>query len=272
MAFYVAIASIGYEYYSQTHGLPGLTRKILLLPFALFSKSGYWFSGSYFALMLLSPVLNAALNYLELRQLRQVVLLLTFFTCYSGYMLGNTNPSGYNTMQFLYLYIIGYYIGKEPRIGSVPRNLYLIGFFILSAAYGSYTAWLALHGKMTDYDLHIFAYNNPIILLASLALFCYFRCLRFENRAVNWVAASMLGVYLLQESKLGYLFYHTMAERFQQRGFTPSFFGILCLTFFGLFALTLLLDQLRKKLCTPLSGYIASLIPNKFHPDFHEHN
>lgn len=272
VAFYVAIASVAYEYYSLTHGLPGLTRKSLLLPFALFSKSGYWFLGSYFALMLLSPILNAALNSLDLHRLRLVVLLLTFFTCYSGYVLGNTNPFGYNTMQFIYLYVVGNYIGKEPRVGSVPRNLYLIGFFGLSAAYGAYAAWRAMHGKLAEYDLHVFAYNNPIVLLASFSLFCHFRRLRFESRTVNWLAASMLGVYLLQESKLGYLFYHTMSERFQQHGFTLSFFGMLCLTFIGLFTLTLMLDQMRKKLCIPLSDYIVSLIPRKFHLNFYEHS
>lgn len=39
--------------------------------------------------------------------------------------------------------------------------------------------------------------NSPFILLSSLSIFYFFKSLSFSNQIVNWVASSVLAVFLL---------------------------------------------------------------------------
>lgn len=48
----------------------------------------------------------------------------------------------------------------------------------------------------------MWTYNHPCILLASIGLFVFVMSFHFQSKAVNWIAASCVGVYVLQEGGL----------------------------------------------------------------------
>lgn len=272
VGFYLLVSRAGYHYYALHYGLPGITWRSALLPLAMFSRSGYWFINYYFVLMLFSPLLNYALRDMPLHRFRQCILLLTLFTCYSGFLLGNTNPTGYNAVHFLYLYVLGRYVSREPLLRKLDRNLYLGLFAAASLAYALLAYLLLARGAAgPEYPQQLFAYNNPLLLFACACLFCYFRRLNLQSHAVNHAAASMLAVYLLQESDLGQRLYERLTALFVQGGHTAAHLLVLCGVFVGLFALALLLDQVRKVLCIPLARNLASRIPAKYQLDFDEH-
>lgn len=267
--FYQVLLIGGYELYTIHAGIEGVSWRVVFLPLVLFSKGGYWYLTYYFVLMLFSPLLNKALRRMNLYVLRQCVAVLVVFTCYSGFVLGNSNPDGYNAIQFFFLYVMGHYAGREPYIAEMKRSRFIQLFLIGSLLYGLFTALLAARGYIgSEYPRKLFAYNNPVVLLTSFALFCWFSRLDIRHRIVNWIAASMLGVYLIQESSLGKVVYEKMATLFASEGFSAEFIGLLCANFAGLFVVTILIDQLRKLICTPLTDKLVSLIPEQFQTRF----
>lgn len=271
VGFYLLVTRAGFHYYALHHALPGITWRSALLPFAMFSRSGYWFINYYFVLMLFSPLLNYALRDMPLQRFRQCILLLTLFTCYSGFLLGNTNPTGYNAVHFLYLYVLGRYVSREPLLRKLDRRFYLGLFAAASLGYAALSYLLVARGIAgPEYPQQLFAYNNPLLLFACASLFCYFRRLNLQRHFINQAAVSMLAVYLLQESDLGQRLYERMTELFAEEGCTAGNLLLLCGIFVGLFALALLLDQVRKALCIPLARNLASRIPAKFQLDFDE--
>ena len=89
-------------------------------------------------------------------------------------------------------------------------------------------------------------YNNIFITLQSLAFFLLFVKLDFSSKAVNWVAASVTMIYLLNLHPIGVdLFTGTIQSIYAQFGssvtFVLSTIGF-CVTFF---LVAILYDKLR---------------------------
>lgn len=273
VGFYVVIALIGYEYYALEHHTTELSWKCLALPFALFSKSGYWFVSCYFVLMIFSPIFNIALSNMSLKTLRKCILILTFFTCYSGFVMANSaNPTGYTAVHFFYLYVLGNYVRKEPMLKNYDKRVCLLLFVCTVLGYGVISGLIANFPALHPYYPRLFAYNNPIIIFASISMFCFFRHLDLKNKFINQIAASMLGVYILQESDLGQIFYENVSFQISKNGFSMHYFILLALTFIGLFVGVVFIDQIRKALCNPLARWIDAVIPQKFQLNFNENH
>lgn len=76
--------------------------------FAPFSNSNLWFLGTYFALMIVAPLLNRAVDGMSLHNLRIGVVALTFVEFYSCFFFGNLiDRYGFGFFNFIYLYTLG---------------------------------------------------------------------------------------------------------------------------------------------------------------------
>ena len=117
--FYSILSTFAYCLYTDT--LPSLeVLKKTLFPI---SSGTYWFVTSYFYLLLLSPLLNFALHAMSDRQLCFFLAVLIFINCISSWLFQNNfNPNGYNTMQFILLYYIGYCIKNTTAFALVQKN------------------------------------------------------------------------------------------------------------------------------------------------------
>lgn len=70
--------------------------------FSPFCNTHWWFINCYFALMLLSPIINVALDKSTTKQYKYILGVLLFMSCISGFCFKNLiNVDGYNVFQFI---------------------------------------------------------------------------------------------------------------------------------------------------------------------------
>ena len=168
------------------------------------SHSNVWFIRCYVILLLLLPIINAGLNSLNKKGFLYVLLLLTILNLYFGWFQKqpNFNGDGYNTSQMVYLYAIGRYLNRYVNRDAIRKYK----GYILSA-------WLFLSllwGVIQNVNncIHTvphwngWAYNNPVVMASSLALFLMFEGLEIKPvRMINTCAAGMLGVLLIHTNR-----------------------------------------------------------------------
>ena len=222
----------------------------VLLPF---SHTTYWFIMCYIALMLLSPLLNAAIDTFDKRQYQRMLLFISIMCVYFGYTwkLPNMNDSGYTTLQFVWLYLIGGYLRNYCTTDWMQRNRWrTFGVYIgCSLLWGVLTLLKSIQ-PITNFRVpfwHPFTYNNPLVMGGCIGFFLFVMSFSFKSRLVNWLSTSVLAVYLVQE---GVFHYHWLIE--WGESWTPMV-KILMLPLFSivfLFAI-LLLDKGRQLLMKP---------------------
>lgn len=151
-----------------------------------------WFIRVWIYLFLFSPIINTALNTFDKQQLQLVLFLLTIICVYFGWFWqGEVNKDGYNLINFIWIYSIGYYLNHFFEYNAKCSLIYIVVWLlcsiinvILFIILDSYCAW---------------TYNNPFIVVASIAFFLYFRSLNFISKSINAIAQCTLGVYLIHE-------------------------------------------------------------------------
>lgn len=115
--------------------------------------------------------------------------------------------------------------------------MHLIGLYCLGVLGTFFMMW-----RFRNYG-----YNNPFILIQSVAFFLFFTKFTFENKFVNFIASSSLMVFLLHRHPVirdywaSILFYLK-----RQYGDSLQFVLILCLFCIIVFIVAVLYDQLRK--------------------------
>lgn len=113
-SFYLQVgfyAGLFYWFHMIIDGVTFNRWLILNTLFPISHNQGLWFVPTYFALYLLSPLLNMAIDKMSRKELLLAVLLLTIVNVWLGFFnqLG-MNSTGYNLMQFVFLYVIGRYV------------------------------------------------------------------------------------------------------------------------------------------------------------------
>lgn len=216
--------------------------RILASCFALVSYGGsYWFIPAYLCLYVISPVLNAFIEYSDQRLTRTVLLSFFLFqTIYS--FLGNGTrflSCGYSTLSFAGLYILAAYYKKYYDLNQVSKRALLIGYLVITMlqtlmyVFFSYKSIDGLCSRITYY-------SNPLVILSSVSLFLLFSKIRFTNRFINWMSESCFAVYLLHSSPILFCSYYIPSIA------TATDYGsILCIVVFWFIA-AILIDQLRK--------------------------
>ncbi len=180
-----------------------------LLPF---SHLDSWFVSCYVALFLLSPVLNLTGEHMTRKQYLWLLVVLTFYNVYMGYIQGDMhfNHDGYTVAQFVYLYLIAGYLRRYLSETTIrERRWKSFGWYMASVGiWMGITFYCGLGDIINIYPLrnywHAFFYNNPPTLLASVFFFLFMMSFSFKSRAVNRLATSCLSVYLLQHHIIGY--------------------------------------------------------------------
>ena len=222
----------------------------VLLPF---SHTGLWFIQCYVALMLLSPLLNAALDSMSRRTLLWALGLLGVMSLWFGYLwnIVHMNSDGYTTLQFVMLYLLGGCLRRCcPSDWLRRRRSLLLWVFVACAALWGMLALLKAWHLPAGFPLplHPFHYNNPLILTASAPLFLCLMSRSFRSRAVNWLAPSCLAVYIVQESIVKYQWLTELSS-----GWTPvQRVAALLLLSVGFMLAIMMLDKVRILAMRPL--------------------
>ncbi len=235
--------------------------------FPLTSRTWY-FMTVYLLVLILSPVLNLALNKLEKNDFR--ILLVVLFVLFSLWQVVATiNPiisvdsviettKGRGLYGFLFMYIVGAYIRLHTKEEEKTNWKYLIFFFAL-AIFDIILVYLLKDFPVLKSYLKIVNYNNaPVAVIQGIMLFMFFRTLRFRSGIINKISEHNLGVYMIHEHWLmrpviwDKIFVTTQNPLFYSSPvFIPAIFGIILAIYISCWAIDL------------LRGFIFRAVKNK---------
>lgn len=162
--------------------------------FLVLTHTGLWYIPAYFGLMLLSPFLNSATETLGKR--RFFILLSAFiaFNVWCGWLWGGSfNPSGYTLVQLIMVYLIGRYIRLHTVEKKERRAVTIMFLLYLATAACVFISSVLFLPKA-------FAYNSPLVLVESIALFLAFRNMNINSGFINYAAKSAFAVYLIHKA------------------------------------------------------------------------
>lgn len=194
-AFYGLIGYLVYIITTDAHIGFSLIKNSIFI----FSHNTWWFISGYLYLMLLSPILNAAIEHMSQRTHLVSLCLMGIATCYFGWMQHTElfNHDAFCFDQFLIIYMIGAYMRKyySQTYYDEHRKLHFILFAGLTTAY-----ILLDHIPFTAaYLPGCYQYNSPFCILAAVGLMGYTLSFHIHSHVINYIASSALAAYLLQD-------------------------------------------------------------------------
>lgn len=232
--------------------------KPICVPFS----TGGWFMDVFVLLFLISPIINKALNAMSKKEYVNGLLILSAINIIWGWILGDpVNPVGYSLMHFAYIYYIGYgcrlLTENESSCNASNRRKYIM---ILAASIVA-TMILTIMTFYMDLLVKLSAYNNPLIILSSVMIFMLLiQGCQFYNKRVNFVAASMLPVYLIHDQGgVAAWYMELFKDAFINYGL-QIFIVIAIALIASLFVFTVTIDQIRKKSSPFIEEYLCKCI------------
>lgn len=229
-----------------------LPNKVINL-FLPMSRNGYWwFISAYIFLYLLSPIFTIALKNMTEKQLIVLVIILTYINCGSGWLFGNSiNVTGYNTMNFIYIYFIGYCLSKYKIQYKLKRYQWLIIYL---------TFTIINPFILGSYPIKMMSYNNPLVIIATISLFSFISSYNFKSKSINFIASCTLPIYLLQDGMLGQHIYKLQYVYWQihQDNILIMIYYIFLFTIVFFIVVTII-EPIRKKLMSPLINSISKI-------------
>lgn len=247
-SFYGVIAAI-VNNYSDLSLLPAVVQ-------ALFISKSQWFFVAYLWLLLLSPIINAGLDTLPLKTLRIAIFILFVLNCFSGWVLNNGNADGYNVLHLIFIYTIGVWIKREEFFKRCSQAKYLMLFILLSLAVcmSSVLALKVLDGS----NFPIYFYNNPVVVLASVCLFCCFSKLKLQSNLINKIASTVVAALFIQDFIAPKWIYATINDAYSTG---LSAYLINCLTFgVCIFIVAFIIENFRQMICRPVLDKLVSIL------------
>ena len=226
-----------------------------LFPFFL---NSWWYITAYLALYLLSPLLNSAIDAFTKNQFLFVVISMTAINLVGGFsesvgeIVGNNK--GHSLINFIHIYLIAQYIRKYEHLDNLTKHSSAVYFgtslLVFVLAFLSITQLDQLGVK------RIFAYNNPLVLLAAISFFFIFKNINIRSKIINNISPYVLGVYLFhdhpltREHLIEYLF-----DISQSSSAFLHFLNLLLITLL-IFLAGFIIDKIRSLLLTPIILYL----------------
>ena len=146
----------------------------------------YWFINSYLGLLVLTPVLNAAVDIFSKKDFTwflsifYVVIFLSFRFGLEGIQI----EEGYSLIWFIFLYLLGRYLRLySPALSRVQ----LIAILLVSC----------LCKTLYIFIFHECGYVDPFIVIQSVSTLLLFSKFDIKSNFINSVAASTTMVYLI---------------------------------------------------------------------------
>lgn len=167
-----------------------------------------WFIKAYIVLMIIAPILNTFVNCSSEKQQRILILGFFLFSITYGWV-GGANRffvDGYGPLLFIGIYLLSQYAHHALEKDSTPSTvcrllsfdkkydlLVFLTCVIINTTMGLYGLYMGKH----IYGI-VYAYTNPVTIIAALYLLLFFSKLKIEyNKIVNMLAAGSFAVYLL---------------------------------------------------------------------------
>ena len=216
----------------------------------------YWFIVSYLLLYILAPVLNSFINASSRIVIIRVLFSFFSFELLYGWMNGLENFNyGYSTLSFIGLYLLSRYLSIYGcDLLNINKWLCLLYYFGLSLLSVLCYIGIQFFSPIGHQSPFFYAYNNPLILLASLYFFLFFVKLEFHSYIVNTLSVSSLSVYLIHTNPFFIQYFKIFIFGLYDRTseFVILFVLALMLSMFIFMMLCFLFDRIRIKV-TPFA-------------------
>lgn len=219
-------------------------------------SEGNWFVRCYFALMLISPLLNAAAKVMSDNEIRIALVLILIVDTYLGYMHQSqfVAAEGYEVLHLATVYLIGHYISRLP-IKRAPWGWLLLGMLLLMT--GLHMLKMRFFPISVIYSLH---YNSPCLIVASTLMFLWARTWDIQSKAINWFAGGVFAIYLIHCNPYFSPYYWQLMKAVRDIGpwyATPLLITVASAACFCIFVL---FDKLRAQIFKSLEIRIAEAI------------
>lgn len=228
------------------------------------ASEGDWFVRCYFALMLVSPLLNKALEGIQGKQMRLFLVLMLIVDVYLGYMhqVKEVAPNGFELVNLATIYMIGNFISRT-EVRRLPWGWMLLGMLVIMTLL--HMVKMRFFPIAVIYSLH---YNSPCVLVASVMMFQWARTWKLQSKAVNWFAGGVFAVYLIHCNHDISPYYWQLMKAIRDIGpwyVTPVLVAAASATLFCVFVL---FDKLRARIFKPLEYTVADKLSQSVSPLF----
>lgn len=201
-----------------------------------FSHARYWFIQSYFMLMLLSPILNAAIEHVNWKMVLIPMAILVF---YFGLLFRNPiDDNGFGYFNMVFVYCIAGYVSKC----RMRRTIFYVRLWALALIFEFAVLYCRYFYNSPLGD----SYNNPLNIACAALLFMIFASLTpRSNKWINHCALSVFAMYLIHSSScIAPYLYNFITKQFEHYGLGFSIvmvLGLLCSIAVG----SIVVDQVR---------------------------
>lgn len=168
-----------------------------------FTHNKWWFINSYLYLFFASPLINAAVNHLTAKDFRTVLILLSIIVIYFGYCRETGDDTwGTSSFHFIYLYLIGRYLGKYISTSNIrnKRWLWLIGWLCCTLITFGLALFAETRAGNVPCCIRAYPYNSPWTIMGAIFAVLFALSFNFQCKTINWLSSSTLSGYLLQDS------------------------------------------------------------------------
>lgn len=162
--------------------------------------SPYWFMQVYVMLYVTAPLINAGLRHMELRRLRNLLILWLVLIYYA-----DTPLARGSYMYGLYLYCIGYYCRASGLASRLRARWWMAGYVGACVVSGMADWWMWRTGVDSAY---FHGDNNLLLLVGAVCLYLCFCRLTVRGGWIRSVAGAALGCYLLQDGWFGDVYFY----------------------------------------------------------------
>lgn len=218
-----------------------------------------WFIKAYIGLCIIAPILNKFISESTEKQLRIILIWFYIFQTIYGWLFSAAQfiEQGYSVFSFVGLYLLAQYTRKYciEKINNVSTYKFVLIFtsiVILNTLWG-YISIL----KGIPFFSCIFNYISPLVILASVTLLLLFQKIKFQNKIVNWIAASSFAVFLFHVAPATNMVFFKNTCIYIYNYFNgPTCIAGIFLFLTIVFCCAILLDQLRILVWRKLSGWV----------------
>ena len=179
----------------------------------------YWFVKCYLLLYCISPFINKCLSSFDKKDFQKllIVLFLIFSILPPITGLHFFDNDSHTLYHFTFIYIIGAYLRRYPLNESylfkkMSNNLYqitLVIIFLISLCfnfinYSFFSSLTNISPVLKEFAGYFVKtakmYNNPLIVIQSIAYFALFGTFVINSKFINKMASLTLGVYLIHDN------------------------------------------------------------------------
>lgn len=171
--------------------------------FPLLTKNGNWFIQIYLLLIIFIPYINIGLLNLNKMKYKNLVILIIIFYCIFNSLANIFNFESIifkttDLIKLLLPYIIGGYIKIYDLCKKILWTLMGLIYFpltILSEIIFDILTFKSNNCIFIKFHLNLSYYMNSILsIMGSMGLIYLFKSIKFYNKKINYISASVLGV------------------------------------------------------------------------------